>query len=241
MLDRLRWLLRRRDSVVREWEWYARRHRGSGTDRPLGDEWNTPEIIGLDVAPGAIVDHIDRMVLEPQLGRVHTLLELGAGGGRFTEPLLLRSQRLIASDTSPTMIRLLRDRFANRPNITFLLLEGRDLRDIADESVDGVFSYDVFIHLSAWNIYAYLEELRRVLRTDGRAILHHANTRSPLGWKRFLRDVARFRSGEPARAQFTPMTPELMAELAERAGLKVLASLTEVVPRDCISVLARPG
>jgi hypothetical protein len=40
-----------------------------------------PAAIGVDVAPDEIVPHIDRNVLEPWIGRVRTLLEIGAGGG----------------------------------------------------------------------------------------------------------------------------------------------------------------
>lgn len=56
-----------------------------------------------------------------------------------------------------------------------------------------------------------------------------------------MRDAGRLVAGQPPSARFTPMTPELVAELAARAGLAVRASLTDVVPRDCITVLARPA
>lgn len=181
MLERLRWLLRRNDPVIREWEWYARRHRRERTGRPLGDEWNAPEVLGLEVAPGEVVAHIERHVLEPHLGRVGTLLEIGAGGGRFTAALASRAERVIASDTSPTMLELLRSRFRDLPHVTPLLLEGTHLHALADGSVDAVFSYDVFVHLSVWHIHLYVEEIRRVLRPGGTAILHHANLHSELG------------------------------------------------------------
>jgi hypothetical protein len=80
-----------------------------------------------------------------------------------------------------------------------------------------------------------------VLRPDGIAVLHHANTLSDLGWLRFLRDVSRVRAGEHAQAQFTPMTPSFMSELARRAGFAVRASMTTLVKRDCITVLDRTG
>lgn len=240
MFERLRWLLRRPDPVVQEWEWYARRHRREQGDRPLGDEWNVPEVLGVEVAADEIVSHIDRSVLEPWLGKVGTLLEIGSGGGRFTEALLPRAERLIATDTAPTMLELLQRRFQDRPGVSCVLLEGTNLAVIADGSVDAVFAYDVFVHLSAWNILLYLQEIARVLRPGGRAILHHSNLHSELGWKRFLRDAARMRDGQPPSARFTPMTPELMAEMATRSGFEVLAARTDIVPRDCITVLARP-
>jgi SAM-dependent methyltransferase len=241
MFDRLRWWVRKRDPVVSEWEWYAREHLRAGRRHHLGDEWNTPEVVGLPIAATEIVDYIDGAVLEPYIGQVASLLEIGSGGGRFTAPLAERASQLIASDTSPSMLRLLRERFRDRPGISFLPLDGHDLRAIPDATLDAVFSYDVFVHLPAWHIYLYLEEIRRVLRPGARAVLHHANLTSELGWKRFLRDARRVRAGEAPQAQFSPMTPQLMRELAARAGLDVVATLTEVVPRDCITVLTRPA
>ena len=80
MLDRLRWIMRKRDSVIAEWEWYARAHERAGGTRHLGDEWNTPEILGLPAGITDIAQHVDRTVIGPHVGRVGTLLEIGSGG-----------------------------------------------------------------------------------------------------------------------------------------------------------------
>ena len=240
MLRRLLWKLRPRDHVVQEWEWYARNHQRSGASQHLGEEWNVPAVIGLSSEKSDVVSYIEKAVIEPCIGSVGTLLEIGAGGGRFTEALARHAQRVIAADTAPTMVQLLKGRFAQRSSVVPLLLSGCSLDGIQDDSVDAVFSYDVFVHLSPWTTYAYLEELRRVLKPGGVAVLHHANTFSELGWKRFLRDLARVKALQPPQAQFMPMTLELMASFAARAGLQVSASMTAVIPRDCVSVLTRP-
>jgi SAM-dependent methyltransferase len=225
--------------VIAEWEWYARHHRRAGS-APLGEEWNRPETIGVDVPAGEIVAHLDQRVFGPFLGRPGSILEIGAGGGRFTELLAARAERVIAADTSPAMLALVRERFATRPQVSCLLLDGRGLAPIPDRSLDAAFSYDVFVHLSPWEIHVYLRELARVLKPGGRAVLHHANTLSDLGWKKFLADAERVRQGVPPVAGFSVLTPELMAGFAERAGFRVEASLTEVVRRDCITLLVLP-
>src|SRR5438093_1305690 len=127
MLNRLRWLLRKPDPVVREWEWYARRHRRERPEHHLGDEWNTPEVIGVDASPTDVVSYIVRTVVEPHFGQADTILEIGSGGGRFTEALLPTARHLIATDTSPTMVRLLKARFRGEPKVSCLLLDGRSL------------------------------------------------------------------------------------------------------------------
>lgn len=228
--------------VSEEWEWYARDHRrsGRGPSTNLGDEWNRPEVIGIDAPADRVLAELDARVFAPFLGRPDTLLEIGSGGGRFTELLLGKARRVIAADTSPTMIRLLRERFRDRNGIELLLLDGRGLGAIPARSLDAAFSYDVFVHLRPWDIFVYLLELKRTLKPGGKAVLHHAHTFSDLGWRRFVTEVEQCRAGHTPKAAFTLMTPAIMAELVRRAGLEVVESVTEVVRRDCITLIRAP-
>jgi SAM-dependent methyltransferase len=233
------------DPVIEEWEWYARHHRsrhgaGGAGASPLGEEWNRPETIGIDVPADRIVAHVVDTVIAPHLGGAGTVLEIGAGGGRFTAAILPHAGRILAADTAPTMVALLAERFANEPRVVPLLLDGRGLGALVDASVGAAFSYDVFVHLPPWTTGLYLMELARVLEPGAPFAIHHANTLSELGWKRFLRDVGRVKAGEPPDSRFTPMTPELFAGIAARAGLVVERCETGVVRRDAISLGRRP-
>jgi SAM-dependent methyltransferase len=240
--------LRSADPVVTEWEWYARHHlkeRGGDFARgaPLGDEWNRPEVVGADVPAEELVAHVVRTVIAPHLasaGEIGTLLEIGAGGGRFTAELVPLARRIIAADTAPTMVGILEQRFAEQPKVEPLLLDGRGLAEIPDASVDAAVSYDVFVHLSPWSMGLYLMELARVLRPGAPAVIHHANTLSDLGWGRFVRDVERLKRGQRPDSRFTPMTPELFGAMAGRAGLFVERVVTDVVRRDAITLARMP-
>lgn len=223
-------------TVAEGWELYARSH----TDGLLGDEWNEPARLGLDVAPGEIVSYLDREVFGPFFGRVETMLEIGSGGGRFTGVLLQRCRTLVALDTSASMLELLRRRFPTAP-IRFVRGDGRSLTGIEDGSVDAAFSYGVFVHLQPWDIYNYLAELRRVLAPGGKALIQHANTVSELGWEKFLEDLPSSINRHKPWFAFTPMTAELMRTFAERAGLRVDEIRTDVVPRDAIALLEKPA
>jgi ubiquinone/menaquinone biosynthesis C-methylase UbiE len=224
--------------VAQGWETYARRHRES---ERLGEEWNEPQAIGMDVGtPEEILPYLDRVVFSPFLGTCDVLLEIGPGGGRFTEILLPKCRRLIALDTSETMLALLEERFRGDERLEYRLGDGRGLRGVASASVDAAFSYGVFVHLQHWDIFNYLTELERVLKAGGKAIIQHSNTLSELGWEVFTKQVDRQLNRHKLPFTFTVNTPELMRELVTRAGLECVDSLTEVARRDCITLIRKP-
>ena len=236
--------------VVEEWEWYARNHaRGSGAAGAaggghLGDEWNTPAVIGADVDAALLVAHLDERVFAPflePLAPIRTILEIGAGGGRFTAALADKATTVLAGDAAPTMLTLLAARFRDRPGVTPLLLDGRTLAGVGDGTVDAVFSYDVFVHLTAWDTFNYLREIHRALRPGGRAIVHHGNALSVLGWKKFAADAERERKGLPPAGRFPAMTPALMKAMVEHAGLVLVRSEESVVRRDAIALIEKPA
>lgn len=225
-------------TVAEGWDRYARRRRG---EKRLGDEWNDPKEIGIDVeSPEEILPYLDRAVFSPFLGTTDVLLEIGPGGGRFTELLLPKCRRLIAVDTSSTMLELLRERFGADAPIEYRLGDGLGLGGVADSSVDAAFSYGVFVHLQHWDTYNYLRELHRVLKPGGKAVIQHANTFSELGWQVFENEVPKQLNRHKLPFTFTLNSPEIMGELARRAGLEPVESLTDVVRRDCITLLTKP-
>ncbi len=228
------------DTVSQGWDNYARNFKANPGSN-LGDEWNEPAEIGMDVSPDQIVPTLDRTVFQPFLTDCDVILEIGSGGGRFTEILLPKCQKVIATDTSPTMLTLLKKRFESSPKLVYVLLDGLGFSSIADKSVDAVFSYDVFVHLEQWDIYNYLCEIRRVLKNNGKALIHYANAFSDLGWKRFLADIPQQLNRPKVYGKFGVMTPDVFKELAHRSGLLHLECITNIVRRDAISLLRSPG
>ena len=222
-------------TVAEGWDAYA------STREEVGDGWNRPRRIGVDVETREeVVPYLDRKVIAPFLGAPDTILEIGAGGGRFTEVLLPKCRRLIALDTSPNMLEILGRRFEGDGRLELQLGTGYGLDGVADESVDAVFSYGVFVHLQHWDIYNYLEETHRVLKPAGKALIQHSHTFSELGWKKFRSELTRQLNRHKIRNTFIVNTPELMREFAIRAGLEVVAMDTETAKRDCIALLRKP-
>lgn len=225
--------------MAQGWEAYARRM--ARKQAQVGDAWNDPAQMGLDVdTPEDVVPYLDRTMIEPFFGTCDVLLEIGAGGGRFTEVLLPRCKKLIAVDTSPTMLDLLRERFAGDSRLECRLVDGRGLGQIADDSVDAAFSYGVFVHLQHWDIYHYLAELGRVLKPGGKALIQHSNLLSDLGWAKFKREVPLQLNAHKLPYTFIANTPELMKEFIARAGLECIEMNTETARRDCVAFIRKP-
>ncbi len=227
-------------TIAEGWEQYARQY-SQNNGQYIGDEWNEPDKMGIDIPANQILPYLDDVVFNPFLGNPEVILEIGSGGGRFTELLLPKCARLIATDTSPTMLKLLRQRFVDNPKIDYVLLDGLGLASVPNNSIDAAFSYGVFVHLQHWDIYNYLSELNRILKPGGKAIIQHANTFSELGWRRFLGEVAPSLNRHKLPGSFAVMTPEVIREFVQRAGLLLQDCLTDVVRRDCISLMRKPS
>jgi SAM-dependent methyltransferase len=225
-------------TVAEGWDTYAKRR---PPESRIGDDWNNPRIMGLDLENKAdVVGHLDRVVFDPFLGKPNVIVEIGPGGGRFTDVLLPNCHVLHAVDTSPHMIESLRARFGEDRGVVFHVADGRGLGMLPDGSADATFSYGLFVHLQHWDIFNYLREVERVLRPGGKAVIQHSNTFSELGWKRFRSEVPRQLNRRKLRHTFIVNSPELMAELIRRAGLEPVEMVTNVAKRDCIALIRKP-
>ncbi|TMB90665.1 MAG: class I SAM-dependent methyltransferase [Chloroflexi bacterium] len=130
-----------------------------------GEEW-TPS----DDWKRSLIDDVMLWYLKPNT----TIVEIGPGAGRWTEALQGIASRLILVDLSDRCIELCRRRFAQAGNIEYHVNDGRSLSAIESDSVDGVWSFDVFVHIAPPDVESYIAEISRVLRPGGRAVINHA-------------------------------------------------------------------
>jgi SAM-dependent methyltransferase len=164
-----------------------------------GEEWNASP-----AWKQALIDDVLRRWIPP--GGV--VLEIGPGGGRWSEPLQALARRLILVDVSPRPLELCRERLAWADNVEYVLTTGSELRGVSDGSVDAVWSFDVFVHVAPLDVAAYLTEIARVLKPGGVAVVHHADGRN--------------RGQLPSRQGWrSPMSRRLLAALATGRGLVV--------------------
>lgn len=104
------------------------------------------------------------------------MLDVGAGTGNLTGKLLAHPGRVIAADLSAGMLGDLAARHGAR--LTTQLLNGTDLRPLADASVDLVGAYSVLHHVPDY--LALVDEMVRVLRPGGVILLEHE--KAPQYW-----------------------------------------------------------
>jgi ubiquinone/menaquinone biosynthesis C-methylase UbiE len=117
----------------------------------------------------------------------HVVLEIGPGFGRWTRNLIEISRHLIVVDVTEKCIAHCKSLFADKNNVEFHVNDGRSLDVVADDSVDFVWSYDVFVHIEPLDIEHYLCEFRRILKDDGLAIIHHGVVgKTDLSWRSSL-------------------------------------------------------
>jgi SAM-dependent methyltransferase len=192
-----------------------------------GEEWTvSPEW------KEAILDELLRAHL-PARGRI---VEIGPGAGRWTEHLIPIASHLTLVDLTPACIALCRKRFASERNIEYHVNDGRSLPFVTDGSVDGIWSFDTFVHIAPPEVRAYMAEFARVMAPGAVGVIHHA------------------RSGSHRRSWRSDMTAERMADFCREFGLDVvrqqeslrdgaisLCRLETHFAADVATVFRRPG
>jgi SAM-dependent methyltransferase len=160
-----------------------------------GEEWSNSE-----EWKASLVRH----VLEPNIPVGSRVLEIGPGGGRWTELLLQRGKHVTAVDLTPECIAVCRERFKDARNIEYQVNDGRDLGFVPTGSIDRIWSFDVFVHIQTRDVENYVAEFPRILVAGGVAVIHHAKSGRATGWR-------------------SDMTDAKMRDICQRHGLEVVA------------------
>ncbi len=103
------------------------------------------------------------------------LLEIGCGEGRGVDLLSPLCDSYVAIDKIQEVIDTLS---AQYPQVTFLQGNIPPMSDLKDEQYDVVVSFQVIEHIK--DDRAYLEEIKRVLRPGGKAIITTPNIKKTL-------------------------------------------------------------
>jgi len=194
----------------------------------LGDEWGSDQL----------TDEIIDQYVRPFLPVNAITLEIGCGGGKFSEKLAPLCQELICTDVSLSMLRRTEDRLKGSKNVRFEKLNGLNLHNFDSESIDYVFSFDCFVHIEIEDVYCYLQEIRRVLKPRGIGLLHFANLNSDEGWEKFVREARINRGNQKHFDRFCFLTWEIVEKFFTSLDLQILARKREPW-RDILVVFRR--
>jgi len=99
----------------------------------------------------------------------NTILEIGSYDGFFIEYYQDFNKVILSDITEYSNL------YPNDPKFDFALLNGKDLSNIKKNSVDVVFSIDVFVRLDKMIITTYIEDLIQIVKPGGYMILHIPN------------------------------------------------------------------
>ena len=127
----------------------------------------------------ALGEERSRLLIDPVLRRIglnpagKAALDFGCGVGRFTRALATRFAHCIGVDVSEGMVsRALRLHADWRDRTDFRSSDGVSL-PVADDSVDFVFSYEVFQHFPSERVaQSGFAHVGRVLRQGGYGLIH---------------------------------------------------------------------
>jgi len=103
-----------------------------------------------------------------------TVLEIGAGGGRWSQFIVPEAKRSILVDGTPASEAAIRGHFAWNADVEFVVSEDGKMPTVPDASVDFVWSFDTFVHFDDRLFWQYCREVARVLRSGGRFMLYYA-------------------------------------------------------------------
>jgi SAM-dependent methyltransferase len=160
-------------SVVEAWDNAAGRPDARVAINPLGTDPAAYERSGEEAAAGVAALIGD----DPEL----VVVDFGAGDGRVTLPLARHYRRVIAIDSSPTMLARLRTR---SPNVETVLADGTDPRQLPAD-VHAVIALAVLIHHRHEDAARIIVGLASMLRRGGVLLLDlplYEMSREPDHW-----------------------------------------------------------
>jgi ubiquinone/menaquinone biosynthesis C-methylase UbiE len=109
-----------------------------------------------------------------------TVLEVGCGGGKWSEHLRSLASTLILTDVYDRSIAYVKERFGACEDLRYYVNSPGSLAEIQDNSIDAIWSFDVFVIVSPKCASDYAKEFRRVLKSGGVGLLNLMNDKPRL-------------------------------------------------------------
>lgn len=123
---------------------------------------------------GVGIDTVCERCLYPFINANTDVLEIGCGGGVFTEKCIYKSERYTAIDVIKMPEKFLE---FIKSDFTYIELPDKnyDCYNIPDNSIDFAFSYNTFCHLSNDALTRYIQSVNRVLKQGSHFVFMLSN------------------------------------------------------------------
>ena len=176
----------------------------------MGQGASTYDSVRFTTKQGLAFDKLEReqfMKVATTIAPGASVLEVGCGTARFSKQCAEAGYNVTASDASPDMLAIAREKCAGLPNIDFKLARGADI-DFESNTFDFVFAIRVINSLESPH-YALqtVREMIRVTRPGGVVLVEFANANRPLA-----------KHNNSVRLRF-----QQIRELAEEQGCSVVS------------------
>jgi len=123
------------------------------------DSWGREDAI-------EILELISNSTLKGNLKSI-VLLDYGCGMGRVAKHLAPYVGKIICADISRAYLKVAKSYLQEYTNIEYLHVNGKDLHNITNESIDVVYSIGVFVHINRKDAPKLFREIKRVLKERG--------------------------------------------------------------------------
>ena len=162
----------------------------------------------------SVIEH----VLLANIPEGKRILEIGPGFARWTNTLVDLASHLTLVDVAEKCIEHCKVLFSTRQNIDYFVNDGNSLGFLEDNSIDYIWSFDVFVHIEPEDVRGYLDEFRRVLVDEGLIIIHHGI------------------AGRVNETWRSTLTGEIFAELLGETKFELVKQFSAWGPNDAYSV-----
>jgi SAM-dependent methyltransferase len=229
-------------SLYREhWDEHVKRWKGTEGQKWPGDEWGDP----------ARWEELFRTMFVPfGVARWEQALEIGGGGGKYTEKVLEASPRVtvVNCDVSQNFLDTCRERLSSHvasKRLQLFLIPGERADELLLEierrglvrKLDGFFSIDAMVHVDLQYLIAYLITAALTLKPGGHLILTLADATTDDGFAHLVNFLPRLypRQGRPS-AKFEFLGPDIVESLLPRLGFRIVFNERIAPGRDLFIV-----
>lgn len=216
------------DKLRKELMSFSNLWRGGTTHPRIGWEKSVETSIHQDL------EQIVEICISPYVNQTTNVLEIGAGGGFWTQRMLNANSITCFDALSAKHNRFWRRIGGKRKNVSYFKVSDFKCNELKKESIDYVFSYDVFCHISYSGASAYLRYMRRKLADGANCLIMIADAdkydfedgRNKLmrraGFSNF-NDLVRDYDGAPKNGRWYFYGTDLFCKLLERHGYTLVS------------------